>query len=133
VNLALPLYLFSEPYPPKYKTDSDYDVIMMGPVKAVPGKFSCWDKEHVNGPMTIGGIIKQYQDKFNVTLSMITCGTTMIYMSQKDREAKTPMQVYEDILEEKYPDYKDTMLLELAGEDAEEVDCIFPMLVYHIR
>merc|ERR1711976_832649 len=59
VNLALPLYLFSEPYPPKYKTDSDYDEIMMGPVKAIPGKFSCWDKEHVKGPMTIGGIIQQ--------------------------------------------------------------------------
>jgi len=60
VNLALPLYLLSEPYPPKYKEDSEYDVIMMGPVKAVPGKFSCWDKDHVNGPMTIGQIIAQY-------------------------------------------------------------------------
>lgn len=35
-NLAIPLWIFSEPSPPIKNTDKDYDPIMMGPVKAVP-------------------------------------------------------------------------------------------------
>lgn len=53
VNLALPLWLFSEPIPPLYVEDKEYDPIMMGPVKALPGKFSCWDKAHLDGPLTL--------------------------------------------------------------------------------
>ena len=61
VNLALPLWLFSEPIPPLYTEDKDYDPIMMGPVKAVPGKFSCWDKDYVDGPKTLGEIMADYK------------------------------------------------------------------------
>jgi ubiquitin-activating enzyme E1 len=53
VNLATPLWLFSEPMPPMYQTDKEYDPIMMGPVKVVPGKFSCWDKTQIQGPLTL--------------------------------------------------------------------------------
>ena len=35
-NLAIPMWVFSEPLPPIKNTDKDYDPIMMGPVKAVP-------------------------------------------------------------------------------------------------
>jgi ubiquitin-activating enzyme E1 len=43
VNLALPNALFSEPMPPLWVTSMEYDPIMMGPVKAIPDKFSTWD------------------------------------------------------------------------------------------
>ena len=69
VNLALPLFVFSEPMPPKYTEDCENDPIMMGPVKAIPGKFSCWDKEHLNGPLTIQQLVDHYKTKFNVELS----------------------------------------------------------------
>jgi ubiquitin-activating enzyme E1 len=46
-NLALPLFLLSEVAPPLYVEDKEYDPIMMGPVKAIPGKFSCWDHIHI--------------------------------------------------------------------------------------
>jgi len=36
VNLALPLFVWSEPLPPKYVEDKEYDEIMMGPIKAIP-------------------------------------------------------------------------------------------------
>jgi len=54
INLALPMIMFSEPLPPLWVEDKEYDEIMMGPVKAVPGKFSVWDKTHLKGPLTIG-------------------------------------------------------------------------------
>lgn len=36
MNLALPVWLFSEPQPPIKAKDKDYDPILMGPVKAIP-------------------------------------------------------------------------------------------------
>ena len=36
VNLALPLFLFSEPLPPTKAVDKEYDEILLGPVKAIP-------------------------------------------------------------------------------------------------
>lgn len=40
MNLALPLWLFSEPLPPNIMKDKDYDPIVLGPIKAIPkGNF----------------------------------------------------------------------------------------------
>ena len=36
MNLALPLWLFSEPMPPLLNKDKDYDPIVLGPIKAIP-------------------------------------------------------------------------------------------------
>jgi ubiquitin-activating enzyme E1 len=36
INLAISLYVFSEPMPPIKNGDVEYDPIAMGPVKAVP-------------------------------------------------------------------------------------------------
>ena len=36
MNLALPLWLFTEPMPPIYMKDKDYDPIVLGPIKAIP-------------------------------------------------------------------------------------------------
>ena len=53
INLALPLWLFSEPLPANQTKDKDYDPIMMGPVKAIPPNFTTWDKIDDKGPMTL--------------------------------------------------------------------------------
>lgn len=37
INLALPLWVFNDPLPPIEITDNEFDLIMGGPVKAVPG------------------------------------------------------------------------------------------------
>jgi len=44
VNLALPLFVFSEPDPIKKTVSKDYDPIMAGPIKAVPEGFTIYDK-----------------------------------------------------------------------------------------
>lgn len=53
INLALPLWIFSEPEPPIIIRDKDYDPVLMGPVKAIPAGHTTWDNIPVNGPMTI--------------------------------------------------------------------------------
>lgn len=52
-NLALPLWLFSEPNQPNHVVDKDYDPISLGPVKAIPPNHTSWDVLNVNGPMTV--------------------------------------------------------------------------------
>ena len=52
INLALPLFVFSEPIPANKTKSKDYDPIMCGPVKAIPEGFTIYDKVVVQGPLT---------------------------------------------------------------------------------
>ena len=52
INLALPLFVFSEPTPTNKTKSKDYDPILMGAVKAIPEGFTIYDKIIVEGPMT---------------------------------------------------------------------------------
>merc|ERR550537_954178 len=47
VNLALPLWVMSEPLPPLKTLSKDYDPVIMGPVRAKPEGFTTWDKIEV--------------------------------------------------------------------------------------
>lgn len=40
INLALPLWIFNDPQEAIVNTDKDYDPIMCGPIKVVPGSKS---------------------------------------------------------------------------------------------
>jgi ubiquitin-activating enzyme E1 len=48
VNLALPLFLFTEPDPVKLNVSKEYDPIMCGPIKCMPENFTCYDKVTVD-------------------------------------------------------------------------------------
>jgi len=53
INLALPLFVFSEPTEVGKHKDKDYDPIAMSAIKAVPPNFTVYDKVVVNeGSMT---------------------------------------------------------------------------------
>lgn len=53
MSLALPLWVFSDPLPPIVHEDKEYDEVMLGPIKAIPPKFTNWDKIDVKGPLTL--------------------------------------------------------------------------------
>lgn len=44
VNLAIPVWILSEPGQPKKAVDVDYDPICGGPMRARPAGFTSWDK-----------------------------------------------------------------------------------------
>ena len=79
MNLALPLWVFSDPLPPIENEDKAYDEILLGPVKAIPPKFTIWDKINVKGPLTLGEFKKHFEVTYQVTLSMISVGQVCIY------------------------------------------------------
>jgi ubiquitin-activating enzyme E1 len=58
INLALPLFVFSEPTEVGKKKDKEYDPIAMSAIKVVPGEFTVYDKIVVNeGSLTMGELI----------------------------------------------------------------------------
>ena len=53
INLALPLFVFSEPTPANKTKSKDYDPILMGKVKAIPEGYTIYDKIIIQeGPKT---------------------------------------------------------------------------------
>lgn len=111
----------------------------MGPVKAIPSKFSCWDKTIIEGPKTLGEICDFYKEKFQVEITMIAAGKIMLLNSyagnNEAKKAKDPITVREEILEEKYPPWKSTYEMVVSGEYTEKegddpIDCIMPNLIY---
>lgn len=79
MNLALPLWVFSEPMPPIQHKDKAYDDVFLGPVKAIPPNFTIWDKFELKGPLTIEQLNKHFNDTHQVSLSIITVGKVCIY------------------------------------------------------
>jgi len=54
INLGVSLFVLTEPTPPKKHEDEEMNVIMGGPVKAVPPGWSIWDTIELNrGSMTL--------------------------------------------------------------------------------
>jgi ubiquitin-activating enzyme E1 len=53
INLALPLFVYSEPSAPIKNTDQAFDPITMCETKAYPPNYTKWDKLDVAGPCTL--------------------------------------------------------------------------------
>jgi ubiquitin-activating enzyme E1 len=78
-NLALPLFVFSEPIPPIKNTDKEYDPIAMGPVKAYPPNYTTWDKLEIAGPCTLQDLINKLEADHKLKATIISCGKICIY------------------------------------------------------
>ena len=52
INLALPLFVFSEPTPVNKTKTKEYDPILMGKVVAIPDGYTIYDKIVIQGPLT---------------------------------------------------------------------------------
>jgi len=53
INLALPLFVFSEPTEANKTKSKEFDPILQCPVKAIPENYTIYDKIIVQGPMTL--------------------------------------------------------------------------------
>lgn len=81
MNLALPLFLFSEPLPPGEHQDQEMSIIYFGPVKSVPSKWTAWDRINIKGPLTFNQFIQYFDKHYGVEVSSITVGKYMLFSS----------------------------------------------------
>ena len=99
--------------PPKLTVDEDYNELIRAPRLAVPGKFSCWDRIDLHGPMTLEEIIDKLKSDLNIDIDSISAGKIMLYNSfsgayntQYTRLSQDPISITEEILGTRFPSHR---------------------------
>lgn len=103
-NLAIPLFVFTEPSEAIQNKDVEYDPIMCGPIKSVPTNWTIWDLIDINkGSMTIQELFDYLKVEYKVEISLLAVGTLSLYNSylpgdkQKSRLPRKIEDVYEEV------------------------------------
>jgi len=127
LNLALPLFALSEPIAPATFSHQD-------------NEWSIWDKIDLVAPMTMKQFIDHFEKSFNVEVSMISFGSTILYsffMNAKKRKERLQMnmeQVAPLVSKQKLDPSSRFLIFEVMctdPEDDEDVD--IPTVRYRIR
>jgi len=79
INLALPLFVFSEPIPANQNKSKDYDPILGCAVKAIPENWTIYDKVIVQGPMTFQQFFDHLKERFNIDITLVSCGKMALF------------------------------------------------------
>ena len=123
INLALPMFLFSEPDEVKKNKSKDYDPILMCATKCIPEDWTCYDKVTINvGSISFQEFITWMDENKQVTVTMVTCGKFALYNSylpgnkHAERLPRKIEEVYKEIAEEDFPEGRYYMVLEACGE-----------------
>jgi ubiquitin-activating enzyme E1 len=137
LNLAVSLFVLTEPGEKIHIKDKAFDQILLGPVKAIPPNWTVWDRIDIKGPLTLGEFIKHMQTTYNVDTSIITSqGVTLIQTfmpSNKDRLTRKIEDVFNT--NSKYP-LKDNITyipLEISADTEDGSTALMPMIKYTFR
>ena len=85
-NLAVSEFDLFTPEEKRYITDIQKTERSCG-IKAIPGKFTIWDKLDINGPnLSAKKIIKYFKDNYNVNIENINFGDTTIFSTILDED-----------------------------------------------
>jgi ubiquitin-activating enzyme E1 len=80
INLALPLFLFSEPSEVNKIKSKDYDPIAMSAVKSIPEGFTIYDKTVVDiGSLTTQELFDYLKKTFNIEIDLLTAGSFALF------------------------------------------------------
>ena len=134
-NLAIPIFMFSEPSPPVVHNDKVYDQILLGPVKAIPAKHNTWSRFEIEGPKTLNQIKDQIYKQHGFILSSFVISGVQIYSTYSPELFKRLEMTIEEILVEmKYQVYsgKRYVVVYLGGETDDMVDVDCPLLKYKL-
>ncbi len=72
INLAVSLFILTEPQEVIKVQDKELDKILQAPVKAIPPNFTVWDKIVVQGSMTVREIIDYFMKQYGVEVNFIS-------------------------------------------------------------
>merc|ERR1712060_563487 len=125
VNLALPLWVMSEPLPPMKTTSKDNDPIIMGPVRAKPEGFSSWDKVEINlGDATLKELNTYLENECGVEIMIMSAGNACLYNqympAHKKRLAEKVTDIWETVTKQKIPASVNYLTIEVSASDAED-------------
>jgi ubiquitin-activating enzyme E1 len=137
MNLAVSLFVLTEPGEKILQTDKDYDPLMLGPVKAVPPKWTVWDKIVVDGPMTIRQFINYIQEKYAVDVSIITSNQiTLIQTFMKSNLTRLDLKIEDVYVQHSKQELSDAiryLVLEVSADTLDGVTALLPLVQYNFR
>ena len=134
-NLAIPIFMFSEPLPPLMHQDKEYDEILLGPVKALPPKHNTWSRFDIQGPQTLKQIDEHVKASYGFKVSSVVLGKETLFSSYEPKlDYHMDMTVEQILAEMKQPVFpgKRYVLLHLGGETEDMVDVNCPYVKYKL-
>jgi ubiquitin-activating enzyme E1 len=140
INLAVPLFIFSEPEPPIKIRTKEYDPILMGKVKAIPEGYTIYDKIVVQGPMTFTSLFAKMRSDYNVDVTLVCSAESLLYngdvpdFNHSVRLPRNIEDVWREITEDAIPENRAYLALEIGGYDLTD-GCEFsmPLIKYYFR
>ena len=141
VNLALPVWILSEPLPPVKTVSKDMDPVTGGPVRARPEGFTPWETIVVD-MHKVGGTVQEFIDllteQHRVEPVIISAGNACLFNaylpSHKARGAKSLVTVYEEITKMPLPQDKKYLAIEVSASDVDDgVDVVIPSIKFRVR
>jgi ubiquitin-activating enzyme E1 len=137
MNLAVSLFVLTEPAEKIQNKGKDYDPIMLGPVRAIPPNWTVWDKIVINGSMTFRQFLDYLKVTYGVDVSIVTSNRTVLIQtfikSNLDRLDQTIENVFCDITKHPISDHSKYLVLEISGDTAEGDAAITPLIQYNFR
>ena len=139
INLALPIFLFSEPTEVNKITSKEYDPISMCATKTVPEDFTIFDKIVINeGSLTVQELFDHLKEKYNVEISLLTTSKFSLYNAylpggkNKDRLPMKIEDVYNEVCGEEAPLVTGRKYIELqvGASIDDETDAQMPPIKY---
>merc|ERR1711976_56190 len=137
LNLAVSMFVLTEPAEVIKNKDKDYDQILLGPVKAVPKDWSVWDKIVIDGSKTFQELFNQLEKDLGLECMIITCGSVTLiqtYMkSNLDRLNQKIEDVFNNVSKTKIADDQQYLVLQISANTMDGVDAVTPLLRYNFR
>jgi len=126
VNLALPLFAFSEP-------------IAAPKLKYHETEWTLWDRFDIDRNLTLNELINEFRTKYDLTITMVSSGVSMLYaffIPKPRLVERMPMkisQLVEHVSKKEIPSYVKELVLEICTNDKEGEDVEVPYVRVRIR
>jgi ubiquitin-activating enzyme E1 len=137
INLAVSLFVLTEPAPKIEIKDKEYDAMLLGPVKAIPPNWTVWDKIVVDGPMTLRQLFDDLKKRYNVEVNIITCNKTTLIQtflpSNKDRLDKKIEDLYVSLSKFPLSTNATYLVLEVSADTEDGVTALIPLVQYNFK
>lgn len=135
INLAIPLFVFTEPIEANKAKDVEMDPIMFGPIKAIPQGWTIWDTIEVRGSRTVQEFLDWLRTEYGVDTTLLSSGTLAIYNSylpgkkHAPRLARKIEDIYAEIGEPVHG--RNYLTLEVGAATVDEgIDVTMPKFKY---